>query len=253
MPMKLQITIAADEAEFDRIAAWRIIGELLNNRQAVIGLSTGQTTRNMYAIVSDIYKRYPFDVSSATLFGIDEVTNVPRAYAGACYTMLREQLVDALGVRPENFIMPPTLSDDFGRECRLFEEELEKRGGIDLLVAGLGANGHLGFNQPGAPFESGVWLSRMDGALEARIRRETGTPAGVELGGLTLGVKNMMHARRILLAAKGSGKAAIVRDMLQGPVDAGVPASVLQLHPNCQFLLDAEAASQLSSTIHIIP
>ncbi|MDR3140692.1 MAG: glucosamine-6-phosphate deaminase [Tannerellaceae bacterium] len=248
--MKLSITIATNEKEFDRMAAWRITGEILNNPKAVIGLSTGQTTRNMYAIISDIYKLYPFDVSSVTLFGVDEVANVSRAYDGACYTMLRKQLIDTLGVRPENFIMPPTLSDDFERECRLFQEELEKRGGVDLQILGLGANGHLGFNQPGTPFESETWLSDMDEVLEERIRKETGTPPGKKLGGLTLGVKNIMHARKILLVAKGSHKAGIVKKMLEGPVDAAIPASVLQLHPNCEFLLDQEAASQLKTELY---
>jgi glucosamine-6-phosphate deaminase len=245
--MKRSITIAANEEAFNRLAAWRIIGEMLNNPQAVIGLSTGQTTRNMHAIISDIYRSYPFDVSSVTLFGVDEVTHVPRTYEGACYTMLRRQLVDTLGIRTENFIMPPTLSDDFERECRLFQKALEERGGVDLQVLGLGANGHLGFNQPGTPFESDTRIAEMDEALEARIRKETGTPPGKPLGGLTLGIRNIMHARKILLVAKGSGKAGIVKEMLEGPVVTGVPASVLQLHPDCEFLLDPEAASLLTN------
>ncbi|MDR1200238.1 MAG: glucosamine-6-phosphate deaminase [Tannerellaceae bacterium] len=247
--MKLQITIATSEQEFDRIAAWRIIGELLNNPKSVIGLSTGQTTQNMHAIVSDIYKLYPFDVSSVTLFGVDEVTNVSREYDGACYTMLRKQLIDTLGIRPENFIMPPTLSDDFEKECRLFQDELEKIGGVDLQILGVGTNGHLGFNQPGTPFESETWLSEMDEVLEARIRKETHTPSGKKLRGLTLGIKNIMHARKILLVAKGSSKAEIVKKMLEGTVTANVPASVLQLHLNCEFLLDSEAASLLTGNI----
>jgi glucosamine-6-phosphate deaminase len=244
---KQSVTIAANEEVFDRTAAWRIISEILNNPNAVIGLSTGQTTRNMHAIVSEIHQLYPFNVSSVTLFGVDEVTNVSRTYEGACYTMLRKQLIDTLGIRPENFIMPPTLSDDFERECRLFQKALEERGGVDLQVLGLGANGHLGFNQPGTPFESETRLTEMDEALEARIRKETHTPPGKPLGGLTLGIRNIMHARRILLVAKGSGKAEIVKKMLEGPITTDVPASILQLHPDCEFLLDLEAASLLTN------
>lgn len=245
--MKLKITIVNNEEEFDRTAAWRIIGEILNNRKAVIGLSTGQTTKNMHAIVSDIYKQHPFDVSSTTIFGVDEVTNVPREYDGACYTMLRKQLVDTLGIKEENFIMPPTLSNDFEKEGRLFQEALEKRGGVDLQILGLGTNGHLGFNQPDTPFESETWLSEMDEVLEARIRKETNTPPDKKLGGLTLGIKNIMHARKIILVAKGHSKAEIVKQMLEGAITAKVPASILQLHSNCEFLLDKEAASLLST------
>jgi glucosamine-6-phosphate deaminase len=241
----MKITITKNEAEFDCLAAWRIIGEILNNPTAVIGLSTGKTTKNIHLIISRIYKQFPFDVSRATFFGVDEVTNVPRSYSGACYTKLKTELIDVLGVKDKHFIMPPTISDDFDRECRVFREALKEKGGIDLQMLGLGLNGHLGFNQPGTPFESEAWVSKMDEDLESRIRKETNTPPDKELGGLTLGMRDLMHARKVILVAKGKNKAEIVKKMLQGPVTTGVPASVLQLHPNCEFILDVDSASLL--------
>jgi len=244
--MALKITIAKSEEEFDRTAAWRIIQEILKNPAAVIGLSTGQTTKNMHRIVSEIYKMYPFNTSCITMFGLDEITNIPREYDGACYTMLKNQITDTLGIKEENFIMPPTLSDDFERECKTFQSELEKRGGIDLQILGLGTNGHLGFNQPGTPFGGETWVSRMDEVLEARIRKETNTPDDKELGGITLGIKNIMHSRKIVLAAKGESKAEIVKKMLCGPVTTDIPASILQLHPDCEFLLDTAAAKHIT-------
>lgn len=243
--MKLKVTIAKNEAEFDRMAAWRIIGEMLANPKAVIGLSTGQTTTNMHAIVSDIYRQYPFDVSQITLFNVDELTNLSREYKGSCYTMIKDQIAAPLGIKEENFIMPPTISDDFERESKVFQEELERRGGADLQMLGLGMNGHIGINQPGTPFESETWVSPMDPDFEARVRRETNTPPEHELGGLTLGIKNIMHTRKIVLVAKGERKAEIVKQMLLGPITTDIPASVLQLHPNCEFLLDADAAKYL--------
>jgi len=242
----MKITITKTEGEFDRLAAWRVIGEILNNPKAVIGLSTGQTTKNLHKVISDIYKMYPFDVSDVTIFGVDEVTNVPREYAGACYTMLMTQLIEALGIDEKNFIMPPTLSDDFNKECQIFQNALESRGGVDLQILGLGTNGHLGFNQPGTPFESETWVTKMDEVLEARIRKETNSSPEQELGGLTLGIKNIMQSRKIILVAKGSSKAEIVKEMLEGPITISNPSSILQLHPNCEFLLDEESASLLS-------
>lgn len=243
--MKLKITIAKSEAEFDRIAASHIVGQMLRNPRSVIGLSTGQTTKNMHLLVSEIYRLNPFDTSGITLFGLDELINVPREFDGACYTMIKNQIADALCIKAENFIMPPTISSDFQLECKLFQEALEDRGGIDLQILGLGANGHLGFNQPGTPFEQDTWVSRMDEVLEKRIRQETNTPPEKDLGGLTLGIKNIMHSRKILMVAKGAGKADIVRKMLNGPVIVDVPASILQLHPDCEFLLDTEAAKYI--------
>ena len=126
-------------------------------------------------IVSEIYEKYPFDVSRVTLFNVDELTNLPREYKGSCYTMIYDQLAGPLGIPEENFIMPPTLSDDFEREARLFEEQLSARGGADLQMLGIGWNGHIGINQPGTPFESETWVSTSISWSTALTRPEVRT------------------------------------------------------------------------------
>ena len=245
----LNITIAKDEHDSRVIAAWRIIGQMLSKPDSVIGLSTGQTTKHMHAIVSDIYKQYPIDTSRVTLFNVDELTNLPRSYAGCCYTMIAEQIARPLNIPDERFIMPQTISDDYEAECRKFQAALEARGGIDLQMLGLGMNGHVGINQPGTPFGSETWVSPMDPIFEARVRKETGVPPEHELGGLTLGIRTIMHSRKIVLIAKGEHKAEMVEKMLKGPVTEDIPASVLQLHPNCEFLLDADAARYVKDMV----
>lgn len=245
----MKITIAQSEEEFDRMAAWRIIAQMLEKPNAVIGLSTGQTTYGMHAIVSDIYRQYPFDVSNITLFNVDELTNLPREYAGSCYSMILNQIAGPLGIPEKNFIMPPTLSDDFENECRIFEQSLAARGGADLQMLGIGMNGHIGINQPGTPFESETWVSPMDPDFEARVRRETQVPESTILGGLTRGIKNIMHTRKLILIAKGVHKAEIIEKAILGPVTTDIPASVVQLHPNCEILLDAAAASQIEGRL----
>jgi glucosamine-6-phosphate deaminase len=239
----MKITITNNEEEFDIMAAWRIIGQMLRDPRSVIGLSTGQTTMGMHRIVADIHRQYPFDVSRVTLFNVDELTNLAREYAGSCYTMIKDQLAGPLGIPEENFIMPPTLSNDFEAECRLFEQRLAERGGADLQMLGIGLNGHIGINQPGTPFESETWVSPMDPDFEARVRRETQVPEHIVLGGLTRGIRNIMHTRKLILIAKGAHKAEIVRKAILGPVTTDIPASVVQLHPNCEILLDAAAAA----------
>jgi glucosamine-6-phosphate deaminase len=239
------LNITRTESEFDEMAAWRIIGQMLSKPDSVIGLSTGQTTGNMHAIVSEIYKLHPFDTSKVTIFNVDELTNLPREYSGSCYTMIKTQLCDNINIPEQNFIMPPTLSDDFEAECVKFEDELFRRGGMDLQMLGIGWNGHIGINQPGTPFESRTWVSPMDPIFEERVRRETGVGPDHKLGGLTLGIKTIMQTRKIVLIAKGKHKAEIIKKAVYGPVTIDIPASVLQLHPNCEVLLDPEAASLL--------
>jgi len=241
----MKITITPNEQQFDQTAAWRIIAQILEKPDSVIGLSTGQTTIGMHGIVSQIHARDPFDVSRVTFFNVDELTNLPREYAGSCYTMILTQLVGPLGIREGNFIMPPTLSDDFEAEARLFERRLAERGGADLQILGIGGNGHIGINQPGTPFESETWVSPMDPDFEARVRQETKVPDHVVLGGLTRGIKNIMHTRKLVLVAKGAHKAEIIEKAILGPVTTDIPASVVQLHPNCEILLDADAAARI--------
>lgn len=241
----MKITITQSEAEFDTQAAGRIIDEISRNSKAVVALSTGRTTKNMHLLAGEMYKQNPFDISGVTFLGIDEVIHVPRKYAGACYTMLKTQLIDTLGVDEDHFIMPPTMSDDFETECRRFQQKIDERGGIDLLILGLGENGHLGFNQPGTPFDSETHIAKMNKALEARIRQETNIPGHQELGGITLGIKNIMQARKIILVAKGVSKAGIVKQMLHGPVTIDNPSSILRSHPNIEFLLNNESAGLL--------
>ena len=242
----MKITITKTEKEFDTTAAWRIMAQMLEKPDAVIGLSTGQTTLGMHAVVSDIYRQYPFDVSRITLFNVDELTNLPREYAGSCYTMILNQIAGPLGIPEENFIMPPTMSADFEAEALLFEKRLSERGGADLQMLGIGSNGHIGINQPGTPFESETWVSPMDPDFEARVRRETQVSAETVLGGLTRGIKNIMQTRKLILIAKGAHKADIIKQAILGPVTTDIPASVVQLHPNCEILLDAEAAAGIA-------
>lgn len=237
----MRITITDCETSFDNTAAWRIIGQVLAKPESVIGLSTGRTTGNMHRLVGDIWTRNPFDVSKVTFFGLDEVTNVPREYYGACFTMIKTELTDTLGIPQERFLMLPTMTDDWEEVCRQFTDELAARGGVDLFILGLGENGHLGFNQPGTPFGQTAWKTSMHPELEERISRETGITEG--LGGVTLGIADIMRARKIVLVAKGKNKAEIVHKMFNSPITPEIPATILRLHPNVEFLLDAEAAA----------
>jgi glucosamine-6-phosphate deaminase len=240
-----RITVTANEEEFDRILAWRIVAQMISGPKAVIGLSTGQTPLNAYANIARIFKACPCDLSGVTVFNVDQVTNVPRESPYSCYDMLKSQLTGPIGLPEGNLLMPPPFSDDFGRDCEAFERELARMGGVGFQFLGIGANGHIGFNQPGSPFENGAWIAPLLPEFLVYKRKQLNAPPDLSLGGFTLGIRSIMQSRKILLAAKGPGKAGIIRRALRGPVTADVPASVLRLHPDCEWLLDAEAAALL--------
>lgn len=241
----MKITIMKNEDAFDTAAAWRIIQQMLDKKNAVIGLSTGKTTANMHQKVSEIYEKYFFDTSEVRIFNVDELINLERTYKGSCYAMIKEQIVEPLHIPEEHFIMPLTISDDYNRECALFEQRLADNGGVDLQMLGIGWNGHIGINQPGTPFEKHTWVSPMDPIFEKKVREETNVADDYELGGLTRGIVDIMQSRHLILIAKGKSKAAIIRQALFGPINTDIPASVVQMHPNCEILLDADAASEI--------
>jgi glucosamine-6-phosphate deaminase len=179
------------------------------------------------------------------VFPLDEIVGVSPEFPGSCVYMILHEVVFPLGIPVKNFICLPTRSGDFGKACKDFTDALEARGGIDFMELGIGENGHLGFNQPGTPFGQTATVSWMMPELEERLRKESGTPDDVKMGGVTLGIREIMRSRRILLAANGAHKASIIKAALTGPVTEDVPASVLQLHPDCEVVLDPAAAALL--------
>lgn len=241
----MKITVAKSEQEFYSLVAWRIAVQIVSKPDSVVGFSTGRTTGGVHKALADIYARNHFDTSKVTVYPLDEITGVSPEFPGSCHYMILHEVVLPLDVPMDNFVKLPTKSDDFGRDCAQFVSALEARGGIDMQVLGLGENGHLGFNQPGTPFGQTAWVSWMMPELEERLRRESGTAADVKMGGVTLGIREIMQSRKIVMAANGPHKAAMVRAMIKGPVTESLPASILQLHPDCEVILDPVAAAGL--------
>ena len=236
---RLTVASPADFADACAEVLFRCVCE---NPNAVIGLSTGRTTGDIHRRFASLIKEHHIDVSHVTIFGLDEVTGVSRDYFGSCIWMLEHECVNDLGIPEENFLMLPLTSDDWAHDCDAFRAELARRGGITLLELGLGENGHIGFNQPGTPFTQRAFHGTMHDYLEARIRRETNTPDDIALGGVTLGIADVMDAKAILLCANGAHKQQVLTDALYGPVSTDLPATVLQSHPNLQIICDTDAA-----------
>lgn len=242
----MQVVITESESDFYEKAASRIAEMIRNNPEAKIGLSTGRTTKGVHAALAEIHKADPLDCSRVKIFGIDEITNMSRECKASCYYILLHEVVEPLEIPISNFIMPDPMAGNLEEECRRFEEEVTAEGGPDFIFLGLGENGHLGFNQPGTSFGQTAWLSWMDDSLDERLRRENNIPGNVKMGGLTLGIKNLMQCKRLVMAANGNNKAEMAEKMIMGPVTEEVPASILQLHPQCEVILDPAAAVLLT-------
>ena len=135
---------------------------------------------------------------------------------------------------------------DSAAECAHYDEIIRQLGGVDLQLLGIGHDGHIGFNEPGAAFELGTHcVSLTEETIEANKRFFDGDVNQVPKQAYTMGIKTIMQARKVLMVANGAGKADIVKKAFFGPVTPEVPASILQMHPDFTLVLDAEAASRL--------
>ena len=241
----MKITVTQNETTFYDAGAQRIAAVIRSNPKAKIGLSTGRTTKGVHAALVRLCQKDGIDCSRITVFGIDEITNMPRSCPASCHYILLHEVVEPLGISPDRFLMPDPEAKDLQAECRDFEKAVMADGGPDFIFLGLGENGHLGFNQPGTPFGQTAWLSWMDASLDERLRREYDIPQEAKMGGLTLGIKNLMQCPRLVMAANGANKTEIAAKMIKGPVTEALPASILQLHPDCEVILDPAAAAKM--------
>jgi glucosamine-6-phosphate deaminase len=213
----------------------------------VFGLSTGRTPVPLYRELVDLYRRGRIDFSRVTTFNLDEFVGVPSGDPRSFHSFMRLHLVDHINLKPRRVHVLNGAAADLARECTHYERAIARAGGIDLQLLGLGANGHIGFNEPARALVAHTHRTR----LRPPTRRANAEWFGGRVGSvpeeaLSMGMATILHARHIVLMATGSGKAPCVRRMIEGPVTPALPASFLQLHGRVEVWLDRSAASRLS-------
>lgn len=224
-------------------AAAVVSGVIAAGRAPVIGLPTGRTPVGLYARL----RSAPIAWSGVRTFNLDEFDGLAPSHPGSFRRYMDEHLFSAVGVPPSQIGFLRGDTADAVAECVRYDQALEAAGGLDLLVCGLGANGHLGFNEPGPV----LWGPTHVATLHAETRAANaalfaGDPAAVPARALTMGMTAILRARRVLVLATGASKAAAVAAMTGGPLTTALPASWLQVHPAVEVLLDPAAAAALA-------
>ncbi len=197
----------------------------------------------------DLYQRVAarrLTLTHLNVFVLDEYVGVPLDEPRNCANLLRRSVAEAWGVPPNQFFAVSSLETDAAASVAAQERRIENAGGLDVIVLGLGQNGHLGFNEPGSARDSGARVLDLDRiSIEANRKWFGGAYAPAK--GVTVGLKTILAARRVLILAFGSHKTAATFAMARGPVGDGCPASFLQKHPRVHTFLDEAAAAQLNS------
>ena len=210
----------------------------------VLGLATGSSPIGLYKKMIEYNKQVSY--KDITTFNLDEYVNLPLEHPESYYSFMHTNLFDHVDIKEENIHIPSGLGDNIEEKCKEYDKDIEKAGGVDVQLLGLGADGHIGFNEPGTPFDSGTHVTGLaDQTIKDNARFFDNDTNKVPTSAATQGIGTIMKAKNILLIANGKNKAQAVKDMIEGPIDVKCPASILQKHNSVVVVVDEEAASLL--------
>ena len=240
----MKIIITKNYEELSERAAEIMLGIVKQNPKAVLGLATGTTPLGLYSRIIADHKENGTDYSKIRTVNLDEYKGLPKTHEQSYAYFMKKNLFDGLGITPEQTNIEDGTAKDEKAECLQYDALLEELP-RDIQLLGLGSNGHIAFNEPGTSFGSGthvVTLAESTIKDNARLFEDI---FEVPRKAYTMGIKQIMQAKKILILASGANKAEAVYKTVKGEVTEQVPASVLQLHPNCILIADRAAAQKL--------
>ncbi len=218
------------------------------NRPAVLGLATGSSPKKVYQELIRMHKEEGLSFKNVITFNLDEYHPMEPDSVQSYVRFMKEQLFDQIDIPVTNYHLPDgTLPiEKIPEFCKDYEDKIEKLGGLDFHLLGIGRNGHIGFNEPGSLINSKTRLMTLDINTKIDAAVDFGGLAKVPKKAITLGVDKIMQAKRIVLLAWGEHKAESVARAVEGQVTSDIPASYLQQHTNATFILDETAAALLT-------
>lgn len=227
--------------------AARLIEAISLTPRIVLGLPTGRTPVALYREVRSRSQRGHVDWSQVRTFNLDEFVGLGAGDAGSYRSYMQAELFDHVRIEPLNIGLLDGRAANLAAECARYERAIDEAGGIDIQVLGIGANGHIGFNEPGESLTAETHVAELAAETRAANAGLFGGDAGrVPTHALSMGMATILHAREIVLMATGAEKAEAVAAMIDGPITTRLPASLLQVHSQVTVMLDRAAALRLA-------
>ncbi len=246
-------TVIHESSEEASFFVANVIAELVRQRQkigknVVLGLATGSTPTKVYDFLVKFHKEEGLSFKNVITFNLDEYFPMSPDSLHSYVRFMNEHLFDHIDIKKENIHIPDgTLEkEDVKEYCSEYENKIAKSGGIDIQVLGIGRTGHIGFNEPGSSLKSKTRMVRLDRVTRLDAASDFFGLENVPSKALTMGVGTIMNAKRIILMAWGEGKAGIIKQAVEGKIKESVPATFLQKHDNCDFIVDHAASSSLT-------
>lgn len=218
------------------------------NKNCVLGLATGSSPIKVYQELVRMHKEEGLSFKNVISFNLDEYYPMNKDSNQSYYHFMHQHLFDHIDIKPENIHIPEgTVNfDDLTQYCLNYEADIKKAGGIDFQLLGIGRTGHVGFNEPGSHINSGTRIITLDHITKIDASGDFNGIVNVPKRAVTMGVSTIMKSRRIVLLGWGKNKASIIKKTIQGEISSDIPATFLQNHNNVTFVLDEEAASELT-------
>lgn len=239
----MNIIRAKDYQDMSRKAANIISAQIIMKPDCVLGLATGSTPVGTYRQLIEWYEKGDLDFSRVSTVNLDEYRGLAHTDPQSYYYFMQENLFDHVNIDKTATHVPDGTNPDAADACVKHEQIIKSLGGIDLQLLGLGNNGHIGFNEPGAAFEKETHLVDLaESTIRANARFFTSIDE-VPKQAYTMGIRTIMQAKKILVVVSGESKADIVSRAFFGPVTPEVPASILQMHPDVTVVCDEAALS----------
>jgi len=242
----MEVIVTKTYEDMSALAARMIAQQILHKPSSVLGLATGSTPVGTYKELIRLHKNQGLDFSKVTTFNLDEYVGLPPTHNQSYRYFMDQNLFNHVNVPSASIHVPYGHAESVLDFCEWYEAEIQRFGGIDLQILGIGGDGHIAFNEPGSSLGSRTRLK----TLTTQTRRDNarffgGDADAVPRHCLTQGIGTILQAGHLVLVALGVGKAEAVHQLVEGPVSALWPASALQLHPHVTVLLDQAAAARL--------
>lgn len=237
----MKIQAARSYNDLSRKAANLISAQVIMKPNAVLGLATGSTPIGTYAQLIEWYRKGDLDFAQTVSVNLDEYVGLSGDHDQSYRYFMNEQFFNHVNIRKEYTNVPNGKAGDREAECSHYNQVIRQTGGIDLQLLGIGGNGHIGFNEPGTAFEKETHVVTLTDETRQSNARFFQSLEEVPTHAITMGMKNIMSARRILLLATGEAKADAVYNSFFGPITPAVPASILQLHNDVTVIADEDA------------
>ncbi|MDD6382286.1 glucosamine-6-phosphate deaminase [Mitsuokella sp.] len=241
--MRVIITNSYDE--MSKEAAKIVAGQIYLKPDSVLGLATGSTPLQMYKKLIAVHEMVGLDFSQVTSFNLDEYIGMSPDNPQSYHYFMKHNFFDFINIKPENIFIPDGMAEDIEAEGKHYDALIEEKGGIDLQILGIGRNAHIGFNEPDIKFEATTHKVKLDDETIEANSRFFENEADVPRYAISMGIKTIMLAKKVVLLASGSNKAEAVYNAVYGSISPSAPASILQLHRDVTVIVDKEAGALL--------